>query len=201
MDHLPQLHKNKHGHSQSITQFPRERACSIPAVELLVHTNNSMVKILLSGSHGGQLIMCTFRTRGRTVAESLWRKAWNVSHGQMRAVLKGISIASRQTRPYVMVTSLRDTFPNWCPTPCQHTPSWKSTGLHRTSLHSWKRTSFTFDKQDCLLQQPSHECFKSKGHILMILLTILNRNKGVAGYVLSFLLTSLKSNLVNFNWN
>lgn len=66
------------------------------------------VNVLLSGRQRGSLTMCTFRTRSLTAAQSLWRKAWNVSHRQMQAALKGISITSRQAGPYVVVISLRD---------------------------------------------------------------------------------------------
>ena len=143
MDGLTQLHKHKqHTRSLSITHTFRES--SICALGAWVHSNNPMVNVLLSGGQRGSLTMCTFRTQSLTAAQSLWRKAWNVSRGQMQAALKGISITSRQAGPYVMVTSLRDTFPDWCPAPCQHAPSWKSTGPHWPPLHCWKHTSFTF---------------------------------------------------------
>lgn len=141
VDRLTQLHKHKqHTHSQNITHTFRERTHSICALGAWVHSNNPMVNVLLSGSQQGSLTMCTFRTQSLMAAQSLWRKAWNVSRGQMQAALKGISITSRQVGPYVMVTSLRDTFPDWCPAPCQHAPSWKSTGPHCASLHCWKHT-------------------------------------------------------------
>ncbi|KAK5859143.1 hypothetical protein PBY51_003231 [Eleginops maclovinus] len=54
--------------------------------------------------------MCTFRTQSLAAAQSLWRKAWNVSRGQMQAALKGISITSRQVGPYVMVTGPKTHF-------------------------------------------------------------------------------------------
>lgn len=144
VDRLTQLHKHKqHARSQSFAPTFGERTHTICALGAWVHSNNPMVNVLLSGGQRGSLTMCTFRTQSLTAAQSLWRKAWNVSRGQMQAALKGISITSRQAGPYVMVTSIGDTFPDWCPAPCQHAPSWKSTGPRCAPLHCWKHTSFT----------------------------------------------------------
>jgi len=146
-----QLHKHKqHTHSQRISHTSRERTHSICALGAWVHSNNPMVNVQLSGGQRGNLTMCTFRTQSLTAAQSLWRKAWNVSCGQMQAALKGISITSRQAGPYVMVTGPEDTFPDCCPAPCQHTPSWKSTGPRCAPLHCRRHI---FDNQDCLLQK------------------------------------------------
>lgn len=162
MARLAQLHKHKqHTHSQRITHTSRENTRSICALGAWVHSNNPMVNVLLSGSQRGSLTMCTFRTQSLTAAKSLWRKAWNVSRRQMQAALKGISITSRQAGPYVMVTSLRDAFPDLCPVPCQHAPSWKYTGPRRAPLHCWKHVvrMCRSDNRDCLLQEWSHDCF------------------------------------------
>lgn len=121
-----------------------ERARSVCALRGWVHSNNPMVNVLLSGSQRGSLTMCTFRTQSLTAALSLWRKAWNVSRRQTRAALKGISITSAQAGPYVMVTSLRDAFLDWCSAPSQHAPSWKSTGTCHAPPRCNKVASFTF---------------------------------------------------------
>lgn len=84
----------------------KEGARSVDAMRANIHSNSPMVNVLLSGGHGGSLTMCTFRTRSLTAAQSLRRKVWNVSCGEMQAALKGISITSRQAGPYVMVTGL-----------------------------------------------------------------------------------------------
>lgn len=80
-----------------------------------------MVSVMLSGSQQGSLTMWTFRTRSLTAVQSLWRKVWNVSRGQMGAALKGISITRTQTGPYVMITSSGETLLDCCPALCQHT--------------------------------------------------------------------------------
>lgn len=64
--------------------------------------------------------MWTFRTQSLMAIQSLWRKAWNVSRGQMAAAIKGISITGTQTGPYIMITSPEETLLDRCPTPCQH---------------------------------------------------------------------------------
>ncbi|TNN76969.1 hypothetical protein EYF80_012815 [Liparis tanakae] len=74
-------------------------------------------------------------------------KTWNVSRGPKQGALKDISITSRQAGPYVVVTSPGDT--NRCPAPCQHAPSWKSTG--HTALRS---TAGGTQRSQALIWQP-----------------------------------------------
>lgn len=110
-------------HSQSITHEGARSVCTMRA--------SPVVNVLLPGGHGGNLTMCTFRTRSLTAAQSLWRKVWNVSRGQMQAALKGISITSRQAGPYVMVTGLGH-FPCYA-SMCLHGNLLADTALHRTA--------------------------------------------------------------------
>lgn len=74
----------------------------------LAHTVLHALPVLLSASWGGGQL-----TEAKASAEFAG-KVWNVPRRLVQAVLKGISITSRQVRPYVMVTSLKDTFLNWC---------------------------------------------------------------------------------------